>query len=196
MNAVNRVIVVLLLVLVAVGCVVVISQPSVALVGAGQAVAYVQALLQGGYYAALVVACTILLLLALVLLFLELRRGRRATVRVSRSGGTSVELSIESVARSIEYYVAQVTGVRQVRPRVISTGSAVRVELDLEMDPASGIPEKSEEVVAQAREVVEGRLGLKIAGLTVRLRQGAYTKDAVDGVLGSKPPEPGIGLTS
>jgi len=196
MNAVNRAIVVLLLVLVAVGCVVVISQPSVALAGAGQAVAYVQALLQGGYYAALVVACTILLLLALVLLFLELRRGQRATVRVSRSGGTSVELSIESVARSIEYYVAQVTGVRQVRPRVISTGSAVRVELDLEMDPASGIPEKSEEVVAQAREVVEGRLGLKIAALTVRLRQGAYTKDGVGGVPGSELPEPGTGVTS
>ncbi|MGQ9682471.1 MAG: alkaline shock response membrane anchor protein AmaP [Anaerolineae bacterium] len=196
MNAVNRVIVVLLLVLVAAGCVLFVAQPSVALVGAGQAIAYLRALIEGGYYAVLAVVCAILLVLALVVIFFELRRGRRVTVRVSRSGGTSVELSTESVARSVEYYVAQVTGIRQVRPRVVSTGSAVRVELDLEMDPATGIPEKSEEVVAQAREVVEGRLGLKIAGLTVRLRQGAYTKDAVGGGPGSDLPEAGIGVTS
>ena len=194
MNALNRLVVVLLLALIAGVSILLAVQPLGVAAAVGQLALYLRGVVETGYYAGLVAVCCVLVVLVLVLVFLELRRGRRLTVKVSRSGGASVELSTESVARSIEYHVAQVAGIRQVRPRVLSTGGAVRVMLDLEIDPVAGIPEKSEEVVAQTREVVEGRLGLRIAGLTVKVRQGAFTKDAAPGVAEAQPPAPGAGV--
>ena len=115
-----------------------------------------------------------LLFVAILLLLLELRRPRRLTVRVRQAGGGVVELTTESVARSLEYHVGQLPGVTKVRPEVTSRGDSVRVFLDLETDPALDVPAKSEEVIQLAHEVVEGKLGIRLAPVRVSIRQAPY----------------------
>jgi len=130
----------------------------------------------------------VLLVLVVLLLVLELRRGRRPTVTVRQAGGGTVELGTESVARSLEYHIGQVPGVAKVQPAVVSKGKVVTVALDLELDPMADLRAKSEEVVQLARELVEGKLGLKLAsrGLRVKVRQAPYS----GGAAGPQPQPP------
>jgi hypothetical protein len=148
--------------------------PAAGLLALEQGVAQVRSWVAGGYSALFLAIGAVLLVLAGLLLFLEVRRPRRLTVRVMRSGGTSVELTTESVERGLEYHIAQVAGIRQVRPVVTSTGRAVKVLLELETDPTAGVSAKSEELIGLTREVIEGKLGLRLAALSVNMRQGAY----------------------
>jgi hypothetical protein len=119
-----------------------------------------------------------LLIVAVVLLVLEIRRPRRLTVKLRQATGGIVELSTESVARSLEYHIAQVPGVTQVRPLVTSRGKTVRVALALETDPLVDVPAKSEEIIQLTRELVEGKLGLKLDrnGLVINVRQATYSQ--------------------
>ncbi len=109
-----------------------------------------------------------------VLLFLELRRPEHATVKVQHTGGSVVELTTESVARGLEYHVGQVPGVMAVRPAVSSSGRAVKVMLELEIDPIMDVPGKSEEVVQLTREIIEGKLGLRLSKVIVNVHQAPY----------------------
>lgn len=176
MNALNRVLAVLCLVSLIAAVVLGLLQPDATLRVLRAAVDGLAAFAVAQYYA-YQGAGIALVVLALVLLVLELRRPRRRTVKVRQTSGGMVELTTESVARGLEYHIAQLPGVRQVRPRVASTGKAVGVVLDLELDPAVDVPAKSEEVVQLAREIVEGRLGLRLGRVTANVRQGAYSKD-------------------
>jgi len=120
-----------------------------------------------------------LLLGAIVLLVLELRRPKRLTAIVLQAGDGVAELTTESVSRSLEYHIGRVPGVNQVRPVVESRGRSVRVALELVTDPLMDIPAKSEEVIQLTRELVEGKLGLKLApkGLHLSIRQAPYAKE-------------------
>jgi hypothetical protein len=116
----------------------------------------------------------VLLFLALFVIILELRRPYRTTVTVRQAGGSVVELTTESVARSLEYHMGQIAGVQQVHPDVVSTGNAVKLNLNLKADPMMDVPAKTEEIIQLAHEVVEGRLGLKLAAVHVNLTQGEF----------------------
>lgn len=152
----------------------------------------------GTYYYAYVAAGIALLVLGVILLVLEVRRPRRRTVKVRQASGGMVELTTESVARGLEYHLAQLPGVRQVRPHVSSSGKAVNVALDLELDPAVDVPAKSDEVLQLAREIVEMRLGLRLGRVAANIRQGAYSKDVPAarpaGVTASELPASGMPL--
>lgn len=188
MNVFNRVLVVLLLLgLIAVLVVgVVLPANCIAWLQAVAAGADAVLVVPGAYIhlgvtAALLVSC-------LVLLVLEMRQPRRLTVKVRQAGGGTVELGTESVTRSLEYNVGQIPGVAKVRPVVVSQGKSVRVALDLELSPEADLRGKTEEVIQLARELVEGKLGLKLSsgGLRVNVRQAPYTqRDA-----GPKPEPP------
>ena len=136
--------------------------------------------LQGFMVANLFIYWTVaglLLFLALLVLFLEMRRPRRLTVQVQQASGGIVELSTESVAKSLEYHVGQVPGVNRITPEVVSRGKSVRVALDVEMDPQADVPGKSEEIVQLVREIIEGKLGLKLAAVRVNMRQAPYRQE-------------------
>jgi hypothetical protein len=173
MNTFNRVLVIPLLLGLVVVLTVGLLQPAASLAALGRGVASVEAFAATHYYGYLLVACGALVL-AVVLLFLELRRPQRTTVKLQRVSGSVVELTTESVARGLEYHIGQVPGVVAVRPRVVSTGNAVRVALELETDPALDVAAKSEEIVQLAREIIEGKLGLKLAKVSASIRQAAY----------------------
>jgi len=176
MNTLNRVLVVVLLVGLVAILVAGLTQPGATIDVARHGVDALQAFVATNYSLYLMGGAA-KLLLAIILLGLELRRPRRLTVRVQQASGSSVELSTESVSRGLEYHLAQVPGVTRVRPRVVSTGKAVRLALDMEIDPAVDVPGKSEEVLQLAREIIEGKLGLKLASASANVRQAAYVAD-------------------
>ena len=120
----------------------------------------------------------VLLFAAILLLILEFRRSQLRTVRVQQGSGSIVELSVESVIDSLQYHVAQVPGVRAVEPRVTGRGASISVFLDLETEPDIELPAKSEEIVQLVHELVESRLGLRLAGVRANVRQGAFEQSA------------------
>ena len=195
MNVFNRVLVVVL----SLGLIVFLT---LALWRPGASLATLDSLVRGaqpltvapGLYIAWV-ALGVLLLLAVLLIVLELRRPQRLTVKVRQAGGGVVELTTESVCRSLEYHIGQVPGVTQVKLAVISKGASVQVLLDLETDPLMDVPAKSEEVIQLTRELIEGKLGLKMAagGLRVNVRQAPYRQGSGAGPA-IEPPDTAVDL--
>lgn len=188
MNTFNRVLVVLSLVGLVVILVAGLWQPTVSIETAQRGLEALQVLAAANLYLYLLCGGA-LLLLAVILLVLELRRSRRSTVQVRQASGSTVELSTESVARGLEYHIGQVPGILQVRPRVVSTGKAVKVALDLQTDPVVDVPGKSEEVLELAREIIEGKLGVKVAKVSANIRQADYSESAPRVTRVPEPPD-------
>lgn len=178
MNVFNRVLAIVVLVILVVILVVAMLQPEGLLNAASLGVSGLQAFQRANPYLYDIVAFA-MVLLAILVLALEVRRSRRLTVKVQQTSGSIVELTTESVARGLEYHVAQVPGIAKVLPKVVSTGRAVRVRLDLETDPTIDIAAKSEEIIQLTREVIEGKLGLKLANVGVSIRQAPYSAGAM-----------------
>lgn len=106
----------------------------------------------------------VLLLALLILLWLELRRPRRKTVRIGTKTGGDAQLGIQSVAQSLEYRIDELAGVRKVVSRIVSRGRDVDVYLDLDTSPSVNIPVLTDQIVDLAHDIVEGQLGIKIHG--------------------------------
>lgn len=122
-------------------------------------------------------ASGVILFILLVLLWLELRRPRRRTVRIKTDGRGNAQLDIESVIQSLEYRVDELAGVRQVRTHVRSRGKDVDVALDLDTSPSVNIPVLTDQVVSLAQDIVEGQLGLKMHGqVRVNIKHEPYPR--------------------
>ena len=176
MNVFNRVLAILFLLGLIVILVLGILQPTLTIDTGRRVLDYLQGLAAANlmvYW----VGAALLLFVAILLLILEVRRPQRLTVKVQQASGGIVELSTESVARSLEYNIRQVVGVAAVDPVVISKGKSVVVVLKLETNPDVDVPAKSEEVVQLTRELIEGKLGLKLGLVRVHIRQGSYSKE-------------------
>lgn len=122
-------------------------------------------------------ASGVVLFILLVLLWLELRRPRRRTVRIKTDGRGNAQLDIESVIQSLEYRIDELAGVRQVRTHVRSRGKDVDVALDLDTSPSVNIPVLTDQVVSLAQDIVEEQLGLSIHGkVRVNIKHEPYPR--------------------
>ena len=122
------------------------------------------------------------LLVAVVFLWLELRRRTRKTVRVHQVSSGEVELSVASIGQSLEYFVNGLEGVIRVKPKIVSKGKAVDVLLNVEIRPDVDVPAKTNEICEVARDVVEGRLGLQLRKIRANIKHAPYPR-------GTKPLE-------
>lgn len=118
------------------------------------------------------------LLVALVFLWLELRRRTRKTVRVHQVSSGEVELSVASIGQSLEYFVNGLEGVIRVKPKIVSKGKAVEVILNVETRPDVDVPSKTSEICEVARDVVEGRLGLQLRKIRANIKHAPYPRGA------------------
>jgi len=126
-----------------------------------------------------------------LLLWLELRRPYGKVVRVQKVSGDEAKVTTDSIARRLEYNIDQLAEIISVRPRVMAKGKGVQIRLDVETSPEVDVPAKTEEISKVAREVIEERMGLKLAGkLEIHIKHAPYPKDwsAV-----KKMPAPGSG---
>ncbi len=118
----------------------------------------------------------VLVLLALVMLWLEVRPRAKKTLMVRTASGTQAEVSTASVQQALQQRVSQLGDVFKVRPTVTGKGGGVDVLLEVETPAGIDIPAKVDEVSQAARDVVESQMGLRVSKVKVLLKHGPHGK--------------------
>jgi hypothetical protein len=112
-----------------------------------------------------------------VLLWLEVRRTTRDSIRISQVSGGEAHLSMQAVAQSLIYYVDALPGVVRVRPRLAANAHTVNVRLDVETTPDVDVRAKTEEITRTARSVIEEKLGLKLRHLYIHIHHSPLSRN-------------------
>ncbi len=186
MNAVNRAMIVVLLLVIGFLCTVVLVMPVRTLDAfARQTTAVADSIRQLGYHTPEwfvrvgmggLFAATLDIIL-LLLIILELRRPKAKSIRVEKAGGGEVRISVAAIADRLKYEVDQLPNVLRSKPKVSAKRSGVVVELDVETAAGINVPQKAEQIVETAQRVVEEKMGLKLARPPkVNLRAVPYPK--------------------
>jgi hypothetical protein len=97
--------------------------------------AFEQAIYRDQFYAIFLAVAVVLAVWWLVLLWLELRRPRRKTVRIKTPSDGVAQLGVESVSQSLEYRIDELPGVRKVGTQIRSRGRDVDVIINLDTSP-------------------------------------------------------------
>lgn len=116
-------------------------------------------------------------LLCLILLWLELRRPRRKTIRVEKLAGGEAHVTTDSIAQRLAYNIDRLPDVVKVTPHIIGRARRVDIELNLETSPEIDVPMKTEEVLQVTREVVSERMGLKLGKVQVKVKHAPFPKE-------------------
>ncbi|MBC7231687.1 MAG: alkaline shock response membrane anchor protein AmaP [Chloroflexi bacterium] len=122
-------------------------------------------------YVFFLVVDVLLIFLLIVLLWLEVRPQAKKTLTVRTISGTQAEVSTASVAQGLQYRLNEISDVFKVRPVVRGKRGGVDVLLDIETSAEIDIPSKVEEVSQAARDLIEHKMGLKVAKIKVQLKQ-------------------------
>jgi hypothetical protein len=174
MNVFNRVVTTILFVMLMVVVPVLMILPSQI---AGFLQQYLSAVSSGlnlFHRAILVLLGILVFMICGLVLYLEFRRPARKRVKLLSAAGGEVELAVESIAQRLEYRVDQLPDVVKVKPEIRPRRASVDVVLNLETSPDIDVPAKTEEVYQAAREVVEGRMGLKLGKIKVNVKHAPY----------------------
>jgi len=127
-------------------------------------------------YIVLLLAAVLLIALLILLLWLEIRPQAKRSVTVRGSHGTEAVVSTSSVAQSLQYHIREIPDVFKVKPTVRGKRGGLDIVLDLETRPEIDIPSKMEEVSQAARDLVESKMGLRIANVKVQVKHGPYSR--------------------
>jgi hypothetical protein len=115
------------------------------------------------------------IILCLVLLWLELRRPRKKTIRAQKMAGGEAFITVDSVEQRLTYNIDQLPEVIRVSPQVSSRSRGV--DLLVETSPEIDVPMKTEEIMQVAREVIVERMGLKLGKVQVKIKHAPYPKE-------------------
>jgi hypothetical protein len=179
MNAFNRVVFILFILLVVAALIVAAVVPFTVLERLIYTLQEAQNVLEARWpwsYLVFLAAVILLVLLGLILLWLEVRPRTKKTVTVRTVGGTQAEVSTASVQQSLQQRISQLNDVYKVKPTVAGKGGGVDVLLELETPPDIDIPSKVDEVSQVARDLIESKMGLRVSKIKVQLKHGPYGK--------------------
>ncbi len=184
MNVFNRVVIVILIILALVGALIAVIIPFAVIDFLLRFLETLRVILETTYTTAPLVFLLSQIAVALavaiicgILLALELRRGRPATVQVATAEGGRADILLDSVAMRLAYHLDQLADVISVTPRVRAKGNVVNVELDVETSPDVEVPMKTQEILHVTREVIEERMGLRLGRAEVRIRHAPYPQE-------------------
>ncbi len=118
-----------------------------------------------------------IIVICLVILWLELRRPRKKTIRVQKMAGGEAHITIDSIAQRLAYNIDQLPDVIKVSPRITGRGQNVDLDLHLETAPDIDVPMKTEEVLQVAREVMVERMGLKVGKIQVKIKHAPFPRE-------------------
>ena len=118
-----------------------------------------------------------LVLICLFLLWLELRRPRKKTIRAQKVAGGEAHIAVDSIAQRLAYNIDQLPDVVKVAPYINQRARGVDIDLMLETSPDIDVPMKTEEVIQVTREVVVERMGLKLGKVQVKIKHAPYPKE-------------------
>jgi hypothetical protein len=167
MNAMNRVLVVILLLIAIPLCTILLVLP-LPVLGAleGQLVALVGFLGRLQPLARVLLGVLFALILDVIFMFLivlEVRRPPSKSIRVEKTAGGEVLISVVSIADRLRYEIDQLPSILRSRPEVSGRRGGVVVELDVETATGVHVPEMAARIVETARQVVEEKMGLRLA---------------------------------
>jgi hypothetical protein len=130
------------------------------------------------FFAALrVIVGGAVIVVSLFLLWLELRRPRKKTIRAQKLEGGEAFITTDSVEQRLAYNIDQLPEVIRVSPQVSGRARGVDLNLLVETSPEIDLPMKTEEIVQVAREVVVERMGLKLGKVQVKIKHAPYPKE-------------------
>lgn len=124
-----------------------------------------------------VIVAVVVSLVFILLIILEVRRPSTRPIRVEKAAGGDVLIDVSSIANRLRYEIDQLPDIVRVRPKVRARRGGVAIELDVETAPGLDVPEKAERIVTATRLIVEDKLGLKLARRPrVQLRSVQYPR--------------------
>ncbi|MBI3740609.1 MAG: hypothetical protein HY257_02485, partial [Chloroflexi bacterium] len=109
-------------------------------------------------------------IIAILFLFLELHRpaSKRLQIQVADA---KVEVTMDAITQRLEAAISDLADVLKVKPHVKASGKsgAVDVFLELETSAQVNVPNKTQEVITAAKQVLEEKMGLKVGKIQVKL---------------------------
>ena len=102
-------------------------------------------------------------IILVLFLIAEVRRPVQKAIRVKKTSGGEVQVSVNSIADRLKYEIDQLSSVLRTKPQVLAKRGGVVVELDVETAAEIDVPQKAEQIVETAQRVVEEKMGLKLA---------------------------------
>ncbi len=123
------------------------------------------------YTQAVCIAPAVLIfIVAVLLLFLELHRPSPHGLRVQQVTEGQVDVTSDAIAQRLEHDILALSDITDVRPHTEPTNKGeVDLFLELETSPDVNVPQKTQEVIAVARKVMEERMGLKLGKIQVQV---------------------------
>ena len=188
MNALNRAVIVVLLLIAMVLCSVLLVGSRWVLPLAVQQLSVLTEFIEGrAWYELELVGVALVCVVDLVLLvfmWLELRQPRKS-IRVEKAGGDAL-VTIASISDRLKHEVGQLPNVRHTKPRVSARRKGVVVELDVETATGVNVPKKADQIIETARRVLGEDMGLRLVRPPrVNLRAVSYSRERISR-LGSK----------
>ncbi len=184
MNVFNRVLVILLTLAVLVLAIVFAAAPNWTL----EVVSFIRSELAdafagwersdfGLYVTLRVVLAGAVVALCLLLLWLEVRRPRKRTIRAQKLAGGEAHIVVDSIAQRLAYNIDQLPDVISVKPHVVGRSRGVDVTLLVETTPDIDVPMKTEEIMEVTREVIAERMGLRVGKVTINIKHAPFPKE-------------------
>ena len=167
MNAFNRILVVLALVIAIPLCTLVFVVPIPVLETVGESLlALASSLNQMEWFVRApvgVLLAVISLVICIFMLMMEFRRPKAKSVRLQSVSGGQVEVSLKTITDRITYDVDQLPGVLKTKPTAYAKKGGVAVEVDVNVAGDIDVPARAAQIVEVVRRAVEQRVGIKLA---------------------------------
>jgi hypothetical protein len=180
MNVFNRVVLIILLLLILATAVFALIVPATVLGGLRDSLvtlygAVLPYRLASGAFWAYLGSTVGVIALCVLFLWLELRPPRRKDVEVTDSEGRTILVSVKAITQRLQSALNGVADVSRIKPKVISRGRKADVHLDVQVDPASDLRFKTEEISQLTREVIRDQLGVSVGRVRVHMQYGPET---------------------
>jgi hypothetical protein len=194
MNAFNRILVVLLLVIAIPICTLIFVVPVPVLQTLGESsLALADSLNQMEWFVRApvgVLLAAISAVIAIFMLVLEFRRPKAKSVRLQSVSGGQVEVSLKTITDRIAYDVDQLPGVLKTKPTAAARKGGVVVEVDVNVAGDTDVPARAAQIVEVVRRAVEQRVGIKLAQPPKVKVQAATSPDDIQYPPIKSAPEP------
>lgn len=118
-----------------------------------------------------------LILAGVRLFWVSLRRPEGKHVVLAESALGQVKVSLQAIESLVEKVVSQVSGVREVKPRIILVPQGVGIQVRVAVTPDVNVPEASLEIQNRVKERV-----LEVTGITIN-----QVKVSVENIAAHKP---------
>jgi hypothetical protein len=113
--------------------------------------------------------CLALIVVALLLLFLELRHGPRGVRQITLKEDAlgRVTVALDEVRQLADHEAGRVPGVTRARSHVETEPPGLSISCRVSVDPASSIPDMTDELRKRLKAAVEHHLGLAVTQVSV-----------------------------